>query len=273
MSKQVLIVGVNSFLSNAINKLHLNDEVDGVYYTKANPSFRMNYSIDQLEEIHTEYDVVYIVSALISNDLQQLNNILQLNVKDINRIKDKFSTSRIILCSSVSVFDALQAGNVDDVTIPTPMTIYGISKLMSEQIIRQHKNYGIIRISSMYGVGMKASTFLPKIIQHALDANKINLLGTGARLQNYVHVQDVAGLAKKLGIISNNETIFAIHPKNYSNSEVASIVQQLTGCSIIYTGEDSTRSITYTTENNLVKQHQFVDFIQGIEELIKWNRK
>ncbi len=273
MSKQILIVGVNSFLSNAIHQLHLNDEVDGVYYTKANPSFRMNYLIDSLDEIQTVYDVVYIVSALISNDLERLDNLLQLNVKDINRIKDKFSSSRIIFCSSVSVFDAIKEGNINDDTIPATETIYGLSKLMGEQIIRQHKNYGIIRISSMYGLGMKSSTFLPKIVQHAVDTNKITLLGTGSRLQNYIHVQDVAMLAKKLGEISINETIFAIHPKNYSNTDVATMVQQYIGCKIEYKDVDHTRSITYTTEKELVKQHQFVDFKQGIKEIIKWNKK
>jgi UDP-glucose 4-epimerase len=273
MSKQILIAGVNSFLSKAIHQQHLADVVDGLYYTQPNPNFCKNYSIDNLETIQNSYDIIYIVSAFISNDLNQLDTLLQMNVVDINRICAKFKESRIIFCSSIAVFDAINNGVINDNTIPAAASIYGLTKLMGEQIIVKHPNYGILRISSMYGVGMKSTTFLPKIVAHALELNKITLLGTGARYQNYVHVKDVASLAKKLGEQSKNQTIFAIHPQNYSNKEIAAIVQEQTGCDLQYTGEDHTRSITYHTENDLVNQHVFVDFKQGIDALIQWKRK
>ena len=271
--KKILVVGVNSILTGAIICEHENDIIDGVYYTKPNFCLKNNYSIDQLELIDREYDIVYIISAVISNDITQLDLLLRINVSDINRIVNKFSSSRIVFCSSVSVYNGLDSELIGDNSLLCSQTIYGLSKIMAENIIKRHNNYGILRISSIYGSNMKTNTFLPRVVDDAINKGVITLKGRGDRFQNYIHVKDVAALAKKIALSEGNKVIMAVSPHNYSNSEVVIIVSRYTNCSIKYSGEDSSKSYKYKTENLIVKGHQFVDFETGVQEIITWRRK
>ncbi|WP_334125082.1 SDR family oxidoreductase [Empedobacter brevis] len=272
--KKVLVIGANSFLSNAIAKEYSYNNIDAIYYSAPSSDFNKNYSINDLEKITEHYDIVFIVSSFISNDLSSIDKILDINVRDLNRIVQKFIKSRIIFCSSVSVYDAIESGVIDDLTKASPISIYGTSKLFGENIIKQHFNYGIIRISSMYGVGMKNITFLPKIIDNAITKKVIDLIGDGSRKQNYIHVKDVAQIAKKLGEKDfENKTVLAVNPYNYSNIEVAGNIKSITNCDIIFTGNDKTRSVDYETKNELVIHHDFIGLKEGLKELVEWKKR
>lgn len=272
--KKVLVIGANSFLSNAIAKEYSYNNIDAIYYSAPSSDFNKNYSINDLEKITEHYDIIFIVSSFISNDLLSIDKILDINIIDLNRIVQKFIKSRIIFCSSVSVYDAIESGVIDDLTKASPISIYGTSKLFGENIIKQHSNYGIIRISSMYGVGMKNITFLPKIIDNAITKKEIDLIGDGSRKQNYIHVKDVAQIAKKLGEKDfENKTVLAVNRYNYSNKEVAESIKNITNCDIFFTGNDKTRSVDYETKNELVIDHDFIDLKEGLKELVEWKKR
>ena len=125
----------------------------------------------------------------------------------------------------------------------------------------------------MYGTGMKQSTFLPKIIKNALDSKKIKLLGHGQRIQNYIHTKDVAALAKTAALSKENEILLAISKENYTNKQIAEIIQSVTGCSIEYSGEDNTRSVSYSQEIIPYNEYNNTSIENGIKELIEWIEK
>ena len=125
----------------------------------------------------------------------------------------------------------------------------------------------------MYGIGIKQSTFLPKIIEDALVSKKIKLLGHGQRIQNYIHTRDVATLAKTAALSKQNGILLAISKENYTNKQIAEIIQAITGCSIEYSGDDNTRSVSYIQEIIPYNEYNNTSIENGIKEVIEWIEK
>jgi nucleoside-diphosphate-sugar epimerase len=270
---KVLIVGAHSILSKRLILEHPNDEINVLYHSKPFDQQVENFPVSNINHLNVDYDIVYVVSAIITNDISKNNELYDVNIKLIKSICSKFIHSKIIFFSSVAVYDAIEFGIIDEKTKPSPQSIYGISKLWGEKIVEQHSKYGIIRISSMYDEEMKETTFLPKIIESAIKENNITLLGDGTRIQNYIHAKDVASLARKSALCTENLIIMGISPKNYSNKEVAQIIQKITNCTIDFKGEDLSRSVEYKRSKHFLYQQTFTPLEQGIKELIQWKTK
>ncbi|NGM63432.1 NAD(P)-dependent oxidoreductase [Sphingobacterium sp. SGG-5] len=270
---KILVVGTNSILSRAILRQHPSDEVDGLYHSIPSVWFVNQFSLSALEKLEDVYDVVYIVSAWISDDLSDSQKLFNVNIELVRRLCNQFSNAKIVYFSTVAVYDGLSDTTIDETTPVSPSSIYGISKLWAEKVVSEHKKFIIVRVSSMYGIGMKNETFLPRIIDDALSDKKIRLVGNGARKQNYICVNDIAVLAKKLALLDENKIQLAIAEENYSNAQVAEMIQKETGCEIIYEGVDSARSVEYKQDTFPYSEYNLTHLEQGIKELIAWKKR
>lgn len=270
---KVVIFGANSLLTDHLIKQHCDDDVSVVYHSKPSVLSEKNHPLSDFKNLKDDYDYVYIVSASITNDINETNTLFDVNVKLIKDLSNHFSRSKLIYFSTVAVYDGLEGGAVDEKTKPSPESIYGISKLWGEKIIQQHSRYCILRISSMFGIGMKETTFLPRIIKDALTNKKIILAGDGSRTQNYIHANDVAVLAKKMALMPENKIQLAVASENYTNAEIAQIIKDLTDCEIIYQGRDRARSVEYQQNTIPYPDYNLKSMKEGIKELIEWKRK
>lgn len=281
--EKVLIIGINSFLGRAIYfKLVDRYSVTAVFNKNIEliPEGASLCHISELESIAFEptYKYVFLVSSYIpeTNHIDIEEKLFETNIKLPLLITKLFPNSKIVFCSSVSIYEnVVDRLNINEDTPPSPKTPYGISKLWGEQIISLHKSYGILRISSMYGVGMKRNTFLPRIIDDALRCGEIKLSGDGSRLQNYVHVDDVAEYAMGAAKNDTNGIWLAVNNKGYSNYDIANVVSSITGCKILYQGTDNSWSFRYNAQNTLnrIVSEKSKDIQKGIEELIEWIAK
>ena len=278
-TSDVLIVGINSFLGRAIfERLHAHYNITGIYHNNVDltPKNISLLRVDKIGNLKDTFKYVFIVSSYIpqigDTDVEQ--RLYDANIKLPVTISNLFPNSRIIFCSSVSVYEnVLNNLSIDETTAPSPKSAYSISKLWGEEIVSQHKSYSILRISSMYGIGMRRSTFLPKIILSALDTKKITLLGEGSRFQNYVHVDDVAKDAIAAAKSEANDIILAIGDGNFSNIEIANMVKGTTGCDIVFNGIDTSKSFSYIRRRKPIDNGKNVDIRNGINELIEWIAK
>ncbi len=270
---KILIVGSNSILSKAILNQHLDDEVDVLYNSKTSENYFRQFPMDDLIQLNDEYDYVYIVSAILSNHLDDIDMLFHVNVKLVKNISYQFPSAKLIYFSTVSVFDGLSDIIISENTTPTPESFYGISKLWAEKVIMKHSKFSILRISSMYGIGMKNLTFLPKIIDDAISKKQIRIFGDGLRYQNYIKVDDVAVLAKKTAELNENTVQLAIDKINYSNRQLAEIIKNETDCEILYEGFDSSRSVEYSQNTFPYSAYNITSLEKGIKELIEWKRK
>jgi UDP-glucose 4-epimerase len=77
-----------------------------------------------------------------------------------------------------------------------PESPYALSKLAGETACEMFRRSGrlattSLRLTSVVGVGMPCSSVLPLFVGRALRSEDVTYHGTGARVQNFVHVEDV----------------------------------------------------------------------------------
>ena len=275
--KTILVVGANSFIgSRLIQLLKETASTTGVYHNNTNrlPQDISLLQVDQIDQLNDDFDEVYILSAFIPGktalptDKQQL---FEANVFLVDRICSKFSKSRVVLASSVSVYKPRQ-GAITENDNEGGLTEYGISKRRGEQIVQQLPSHAIVRFSSVYGPGMKPDTILPAYIQQALQQRIITVWGEGSRLQNYIHISDAVQFLIKAAACSSNGVFLATGGHSTSNRQLASIIAGKTSAAVSFTGQDAAASFVYdnTHTTQVLQYSASMPLEKGIEETILW---
>jgi len=275
-----LVVGSNSFLgAEIIHKLKTNYEVTGVYHKNTDKLIDTieNIPVYSIQNLKDEYDAVFLISAYIpdKNGIVNEQFLADVNVTLPFLVCEKFKRAKIIYASSVSVYPA-SSDMFNEKSNLAPNSLYGKSKMDGEKRVSNHEKYSIIRISSMYGVGMNESTFLPRIVSSALKTGTVMIYGDGSRLQNYIHVSDVANFFILAAQHHSNNTYLAVGNKSYSNMEMASLIKKvLPGINIIVVGEDISDSFVYNAGYSYSELNfkPLKSIEEGIRELIKWQQK
>lgn len=225
---------------------------------------------------HEHYDFVVIISAFIPDvNEQHSRRLFDINVGLVEQLVMQYKVAKIIYCSSVSVYGPTSETILES-NITAPANEYAVSKLWAEKIIQRNaKNYVILRISSLIGVGMKGNSFLPAIVNQALSGGKIQLFGNGERKQNYVDAEELSHLIAATLEYSKNNVLLAVSNHSYSNKEMAGFVQKWTNCEIEYSGKDNTPSSVY--DNTYTRSELNFSFAKKIEdsiaEIVEWNKK
>ncbi len=273
---KILIMGSNSFLANAlIDSLNMPEEIIGVYNEN---NFFLN---NQIRQVHTsqvmhigksEINTVYIISAHIPTveRLLDRNKLYETNVKLIGDICQQFNDSKIVFCSSVSVYGE-NSGIINELSATTAKSEYGISKLWGECIVQNCASYSIMRISSMYGMGMKKTSIIPHMITNALTKKEVNVFGEGERYQNYIHVSDVANYLISAAKCKQNGIFLATTASSVTNKELANIIANYTNATVKYIGTDNSPSYHYDNRytNSILKYQPKTQLETGIKELIQ----
>ncbi len=281
MRKSTLIIGSNSILSKQL-VIDLGDiyDIDIAYSgDKSGVEKAENVdliSINNLFLTSKTYNYVIIISAFIpDNKTINTQKLVDVNVSLIEKITLKFNQSKIIFCSSVSVYSPT-SNVITEKTAVNPINEYGISKLWAEKIIERNcQSYAIFRISSLIGAGMKNNTFIPLIIDNALTHKKITILGNGSRLQNYINVCDVSKLIISSLSYNENELFLAVSKKSYSNTEIANTVKKIANCDIVYQGIDNSLSVSYDNTDTIhtLNFNEEKNIETSIKEIIAWKQK
>jgi UDP-glucose 4-epimerase len=281
IQKIALVIGSNGFLGSRLTQqlAALNWDVTGAYH---NDTSKLYNKIEQLpisEVLKTSlnFDSVFICSAFIPrNKEEEASNALEaVNVQLTREIVAAFPDSRIIYCSSVSVYPFNGATHREN-TPPNPETPYGQSKLAGEAEVGKHPNYAIVRFSSLYGPDMFANTFLPYVVRAAVRKNNISLFGDGSRKQNYLHVADAVNYLIHAAAAKENGVFLATSKSSYSNAEIGTLLEDLLNKSLItFVGKDESPSFVYNNEQtrtalNITSERPIK---QGLKELIEWQQK
>lgn len=248
---KTLVIGANGFLGrNLVKKaLKMGWVVDCVHHTDKSfiPSQCDSFHIDELHKLKNSYNVVFLLSAFIPYGSYNVadQRLLDVNIKIPLTVLDKFKKSKIVYSSSAAVYGNHNSTIFEESSFNNP-TLYGLSKLAAESILKFHPDFQIIRFSSIYGEGMTRKTFIPKLLEQAKTNKKLMLFGTGARLQNYVYIEDAVGYLISAVSQKNSGIYLGVAERSYSNTEVARVVQNLVpGCKIQYMGEDDSPSFVY----------------------------
>lgn len=277
---KVLVTGVYGFLGlNVANALVENFVVEGLYNLNTRPGLNKQVKAYNNPSTLVEHPDIIVMchAAVASGNLKLTDEALEKgNVQQTENLIQLFPKARIIYISTVAVYGNTE-GIITEVSKVNPENNYAVSKLKAENLVMQNQGNIIIRLSSLYGIGMKENTLIPALCNQALSSKKIKVFGNGARLQNYIHVNDVVELIKKVIAYKDiiNFPILAVYSREYTNQEVASIIANKTQASIENIGEDLSKSFQY---NNKVSKLTLnwqpkMELESGIIEFLVWKKR
>lgn len=280
---KILITGVYGFLgSHLANALCKNKtfQVFGLYHTTQKEGLSENIqTFNTLDGISFQPEIVIMCHAAVSSGTIEISEekLKQNNIQDTENIIKAFPQARYIYISTASIYE--NDGQVISERSPDrTLNLYAESKKKAEELIRKHNAYNLcIRLSSLYGIGMKENTLIPNYCNQALKNNKIEVWGEGIRKQNYIHVDDVIRLIEKGIKVKSviNFPLLAVSQKEYSNLEVAQLIAKCTNAEIKFINEDNSHSVAYTNVETQQKTHwtSITTLEEGIKKYLEWKQK
>lgn len=250
MQQTILITGANGFLAQTV-AAHLPADWQSIALIKpgttaqASRHTRAFESCADLSRSIQRIDTVFHLAACIPRDYNQPNpELLSVNVDLVSRLIAEYPQARHVYASSVAVYGIPQSLPLTVDSSGHQVSRYGLSKLAGECVARQAQNHAVIRFASIIGVGMRPGSFIPSAVQGARDG-RIRLRGDGSRRQNYVDVQDAARMCISAATMPDSLLGHGIGERSHTNLEVASMLAEMTGASVVKEGVDSSPSYDY----------------------------
>jgi UDP-glucose 4-epimerase len=279
---EILITGISGFLGKNLAK-HFNKNNYSVSGIDLYAGYLDNIKIAAAKDLDTlniiNPDVVIICHAAVASGSTIIESklLFETNVTYTQKIAEKFYNSKLIYISTASIYQNNQ-NIISEHSNILPQSEYAVSKLWAEHIVLKYNKTTILRLSSLFGIGMKENTIIPNYINQAMQNKTIEVWGDGKRVQNYIHINDVVNIIEciiKKNEITNQKILLGVSNNEYSNIELANIIADLLNARIVFTNQDNSISLRYDNlytqkllswkaEKNLRKQ---------LKEYIEWKQR
>ncbi|MEO3993103.1 MAG: NAD-dependent epimerase/dehydratase family protein [Desulfurococcaceae archaeon TW002] len=193
-------------------------EVDTVYHFAANPEVRVSMTEPR---IHFEENV-----------------LITFNVLENCRLND---VKEVVFASSSTVYGDAQVFPTPEDYPTRPISIYGVSKLMSENLITGYSDiYGVkaltLRFANIVGPRQTHGVIVDFINKLRKNPKKLEILGDGTQKKSYLHVKDlIDGMHVALEHLRRSSTRYEVY--NVGNidwitvKEIADLVVEEMGLS------------------------------------------
>lgn len=192
---------------------------------------------------------------------------------------------RFIYTSSIPVIGIPQEIPITESHPLRPRSYYHLSKLFGElacdmqRRIRDGKIFSL-RISSPYGPGMPENAVLAKFVNLALRSQNIELLGSGQRTQNFVHVRDIVNAIKLTTQAKIAGTYNLAGLSSVSMESLAHIILDLipdSSSEILFSEEPDNEEkyrwdVDLTNSKKQLGYYPKISLEQGLDEYIQWIR-
>lgn len=274
----ILITGSNGFLGRNIIKYFDTHTLYGLDVSSGTIQGVPIFSSKDLELMDIPVDCIIMCHAAVASGNSTVSNdvLYEVNVKLTQQIINKYQNVPIVYISTASVYTT-NTTIFEDTTLH-PQNPYAISKLWAENIVLQTNRASVIRLSSLYGIGMKENTLIPNYVNQAIQNKEIEVWGDGSRKQNYVFVEDIAIAIQKM--VAKKEVVYqkvflGVAPKEYTNLEVAKIIADRCKASIKNKNQDHSKSIAYNNEySKKVLDWNIENSLESkLNEYIEWKLK
>ena len=266
-----LIFGINGYIGKFLSEFFICEGINVIGVYNRNIPKSNNLEIISKNEVFklNPKTVDYIVYAA-GNFSSTYSELIEINTHYLNRISKYFKESKLLFISSTNVY-GIHNSIIDEFSGFNSPTIYGLAKLSGEFIVKNHPQNAILRLTYVYGPNLNNGSFLPNIINQAIQSKRILLFGKGEREQNYINIFDVLDLCKKILKKESNRIYLGVGQQSYSNKYIAKcICSILKDVKIEYTGNET----GYSSYYNGNYSYKYLDWIpkvsisHGIKEMI-----
>jgi UDP-glucose 4-epimerase len=196
--KRIAVIGARGFIGNNLVNALKKEDYDVIDLP--------DVDICILETLNLkDVDLVYHLAAYpLTNCKKNYHDCIKTNILGTINLMEavkKYKIKRVIYSSASSVYGNPMSLPVHEDAQKTPLTLYGVCKLASEQIIHYYfqdyfGTYGIFRFSNIYGPGQK-NGLIPIVIGSILAGKEISITGDGTQTRDFVYVDDVVKILMK----------------------------------------------------------------------------
>lgn len=236
--KRMLITGVSGFIGrSAVDYFKGEYEITGIDLGESAPTGLLNYYTcnmskerDALLQILNDSapDVVLHcagsanVGASVLHPMEDLDGNLHSLYALLLAFQQVQIRPEIIFFSSAAVYGNPKSLPIRETDAPSPVSPYGLHKLMCEQLCSYYNRlYGFrirsVRVFSAYGNGLKKQILWDMYQKFTKDGH-IRLFGTGDETRDFIHVSDIMRAVSLIIDDTGGEEIF-----NVANGEEISI--------------------------------------------------
>ncbi len=275
----IAITGISGFLgSKAVESLATKYDIVGISHSISNHPNIPVYSFQHLEQAKSTPDVVLHCHAAVSSGINSVDKetLFEANVVATEKIINAFPKAKHIYISTASVYEQSDEIKIESSNV-APASDYAASKLQAENLVLKTDKAVVVRLSSLYGIGMKENTIIPNYINQAINDQKIEVWGNGNRKQNYIHVSDVVNLIDNIvhRDIWDKKIYLGVSDKEHSNVELAQKISNFTNAEINFVNSDSSLSNHFDNRftRNELNWYPKADLSLELKKIIQWKQR
>lgn len=235
--QKILITGAGGFVGS-----HLVSRLKKLKNTRLKTLDREKHSLEDKKSLLglvDGCDLIFHLAAInnpISSELFKINTLGTANI--LEAIKEKAPRSRLVFPSTFAVYRTPNKGEkVTENFELAPRNRYGLSKLLTEEIVRYYSNIEgiksvILRLSNVYGPGIEP--FRHSVVATFFDLIKkgkpLTINGDGRQTRDFVYIDDIVdALVASAGLKSNFEVVNACSGEEISIKALVGAVGEVIG--------------------------------------------
>ena len=202
---RILISGATGLVGNAIYQLLKNKDLYEIVCISSKPEIDGNFIHCDLsnqnvglDKLCNSCDIIIHCAAVLPNNISSQESGAKTRLIDKNIYDYAYKTSTpVIYISSAYLYDlSKNSYKTEDDTL-CKHSDYHSAKIDGEVLFGELGNTVIARISSPYGRNMKSGNVLNIFTSAVKTGQDIKIQGTGNRLQDFIHVKDIAAFVHK----------------------------------------------------------------------------
>ncbi len=163
------------------------------------------FNLEELKQVLSGVDYVlhsFSATTPFSSDEDPLSDVeknLAHNIKMFRLFVDLDIKKVIFISSGGAVYGtATEADTVDETTMPTPVSPYGICKLATEHYLEYFKrkyglDYVVYRLTNPYGprqIIKQNQGFIPALLDNMSHDREVTIFGDGSMSRDYIYIPD-----------------------------------------------------------------------------------
>jgi len=141
-------------------------------------------------------------------------DINSIGTKNVLEACRRNNIKKIVFSSSSEIYGEPEHIPIKETDRITPITTYGVSKLMAEEYIKSYSraygiNYTIFRLFNVYGEEQANRWVVPEFVRKIVNNEQVTIHGDGNQMRAFCHVSDIAN-AFSYALTKGDDQIFNI---------------------------------------------------------------
>ncbi|WP_372519182.1 NAD-dependent epimerase/dehydratase family protein [Candidatus Ruminimicrobiellum ovillum] len=277
--KTILLTGSGGFIGKNL-KEYLKDK-----YNLLTPrSFELNLiNSDEVKKYFEKNKIDFVIHCASvggARDVQDKDTTIEDNLAMVDNIlKYKSDDTQVILFGSGAMYDKsrnLHKVKEEEIGKVIPEDLYGRSKMLIAEKIKERRDFLMLNIFACYGYGEKETRFPTYAIKSVIDGKNIEI--NQNVVFDYLWVEDMEKIVYYFIENDAKNNIINITPsQSISLLEIAEIVNAFENNKVNITIKNKIMNNEYTGDNSVllseIQNLKFTDIKQGLKKLYNYYKQ